>query len=54
MRYIVNECFGTVLLNSDMLGYVNSGNARNIGSKRAIYVKTEHMMNGLRVEVMNG
>lgn len=38
MRYIVNECFGTVLLNSDMLGYVNSGNVRNIGSKRAIYV----------------
>lgn len=37
-HYIVNDCFGTVLLSSDMLGYINGGNVRNIGSKKAIYV----------------
>ncbi len=37
-RYIVNECFGTVLINSDTLGYVKGENTRNIGTKSLIYV----------------
>lgn len=37
-RYIVNECFGTVLLSSDVLEYKTIENTRNIGSKQAIYV----------------
>lgn len=37
-RYIVNSCFGNVLISSDTLGYINSGNTRNIGSKKAIYM----------------
>ena len=37
-RYIVNECFGTVLIASDTLGYVKGENTRNIGTKSHIYV----------------
>ena len=43
-RYIVNECFGTVLLSSDILEYKITGNTRNIGSKRAIYVFNDNRL----------
>lgn len=49
LRYIVNECFGKVLLSSDKLEYIGTGNSRNIGSKRAIYV-----FNGNKLSEVDG
>lgn len=43
-RYIVNKCFGKVLLSSDKLEYIGTGNNRNIGSKRAIYVFNDNKL----------
>ncbi len=37
-KYMHSNCTGAVLIHKDVLGYVNSENTRNIGSKRHIYM----------------